>query len=184
MGWQWRNFFISAVFRHFVGQALRNVCRSDISRRHFLNEIAMVPDIFLKQLIQFYSNNATNIHHLTTHSMTCYLQNGDRIASTDMWRHFTLCIMATLRSRCGHYIFVPFLLQRVLRLGSITARHSGSGRQPNFAALNRGCHLSLAGRSSRWALSHILVCIFILRDRHPYSGLFSRTTWVSRHEKG
>jgi len=25
IGWQWRNFFISAVFRHFVGQALRNV---------------------------------------------------------------------------------------------------------------------------------------------------------------
>ena len=37
IGWQWRNFFISAVFRHFVGQALRNVCYSDVSRRHFLN---------------------------------------------------------------------------------------------------------------------------------------------------
>jgi len=29
-------------------------------------------DIFLNQLIQFYSNNATNLHHLTTHSMTCW----------------------------------------------------------------------------------------------------------------
>jgi len=28
-------------------------------------------DIFLNQLIQFYSNNATNLHHLTTHSRTC-----------------------------------------------------------------------------------------------------------------
>jgi len=27
-------------------------------------------DIFLHQLIQFYSNNATNLHHLTTHSTT------------------------------------------------------------------------------------------------------------------
>jgi len=38
IGWQWRNFFISAVLRHFVGQALRNVCCSDVSRRHFLNK--------------------------------------------------------------------------------------------------------------------------------------------------
>jgi len=42
IGWQWSNLFISAVFRHFVGQALRNVCYSDVSRRHFLNKIAMV----------------------------------------------------------------------------------------------------------------------------------------------
>jgi len=32
-----------------------------------------------------------------------------------------------------------------------------SGRQPNFAALNRGRHLCLAGRPSRWTLAHILV---------------------------
>jgi len=42
IGWQWRNFFISAVLRHFVGQALRNVCYSDVSRRHFLNKVAIV----------------------------------------------------------------------------------------------------------------------------------------------
>jgi len=35
--------------------------------------------------------------------------------------------------------------------------HSSSGRQPNFAALNRGRHLYSAGRPSRWALAHILV---------------------------
>jgi len=40
IGRQWRNFFISAVFRHFVGQAMRNICYSDVSRRHFLNKIA------------------------------------------------------------------------------------------------------------------------------------------------
>ena len=32
-----------------------------------------------------------------------------------------------------------------------------SGRQPNFAALNRGRHVCSAGRPSRWALAHILV---------------------------
>jgi len=43
---------------------------------------------------------------------------------------------------------------RVLR---VTARHSSSGRQPNFAALNRGCHLYSARRPPRWASAHILV---------------------------
>ena len=42
IGWQWRNFCISAVFRHIVGQALQNVCCSDVSRRHFLNKMAIV----------------------------------------------------------------------------------------------------------------------------------------------
>ena len=41
----------------------------------------------------------------------------------------------------------------------VTARHSSSGRQPNFTALNRGRHLYSAGRPSRWALAHILVII-------------------------
>jgi len=39
---------------------------------------------------------------------------------------------------------------------------SSSGRQPNFAALNRGRHLCSAGRPSCRALAHILVdCIFL-----------------------
>jgi len=32
---------------------------------------------------------------------------------------------------------------------------NSSGRESNFAALNRGCHLYSAGRPSRWALAHI-----------------------------
>ena len=44
-----------------------------------------------------------------------------------------------------------------MRLGSVTARHSGSGRQPKFAALNRVRHLYSAGRPSRRVLAHILV---------------------------
>ena len=39
---------------------------------------------------------------------------------------------------------------------------SSSARQPNFAALNRGRQLCLAGRPSRWALAHILVLSFSL----------------------
>jgi len=58
----------------------------------------------------------------------------------------------------------PCKFQQVLRLGSITAWHSSSGHQPNFAALNRGRHLYSAGRPSRWALAHILVWyIFIMK---------------------
>jgi len=39
-------------------------------------------------------------------------------------------------------------------IGSVTARHSNSGRQPNFVELSRGRHLCSAGRPSRWAGSH------------------------------
>ena len=46
---------------------------------------------------------------------------------------------------------------RVSRLGSVTARHSSIGRQPNFAALNRGRHLYSAWQPSRWASAHILL---------------------------
>ena len=34
-----------------------------------------------------------------------------------------------------------------------------SGRQPNFAALNRGHHLLSAEQPSRWALAHISSCV-------------------------
>ena len=45
---------------------------------------------------------------------------------------------------------------------------SSSGRQPYFAALNRGRHLYSAGRPSRWALAHIssyLSLMTILMER-------------------
>jgi len=51
----------------------------------------------------------------------------------------------------------PSYFQRVSHLGSVTARHSSTGRQRNFAALKRGRHLYLAGRPSRWELAHILI---------------------------
>ena len=41
-------------------------------------------------------------------------------------------------------------------IDSVTARHSSSGSQTNFAALSRGRHLHSAGRPSRWALARIL----------------------------
>ena len=38
--------------------------------------------------------------------------------------------------------------------------HGSSGRQPKFAALNRGRHLYSAGRPSRWAFAHISSSFF------------------------
>jgi len=49
----------------------------------------------------------------------------------------------------------PCKFQRVSRLGSVIARHCSSGRQPNFAALNRVRHLYAAGQPSHWAFAHI-----------------------------
>ena len=64
---------------------------------------------------------------------------------TSSWDHFV---------SLGH----PRKFKRLSRRGSVTARHSSSGRQPDFAAaLNRGSHLYSAGRPSRWALAHIVV---------------------------
>ena len=62
--------------------------------------------------------------------------------------------------RSGILLGAMFTLSPKLALSyfdSVTAQHSSSGRQQNFAALSRGCHLYSAGRPSRWALAHILV---------------------------
>jgi len=69
-----------------------------------------------------------------------------------------------LRSTSGWDRFVslghPSYLQLVSCLDSVTAWHCSSGRQPNFAASNRGRHLYSAGRPSRWTLAHIVVLEF------------------------
>ena len=56
----------------------------------------------------------------------------------------------------------PCKFQLVSRLGSVTAQNSSSGRQTNFAALNRGRHLYSAGRPSRWTLAHILFVVVVV----------------------
>jgi len=55
----------------------------------------------------------------------------------------------------------PYKFQRVLHLGSVTARHLVVGVSQT-AALNRGRHVCSAGRPSGWALAHILVELFSL----------------------
>jgi len=51
---------------------------------------------------------------------------------------YSVCVLQVLRSP----------------IGSITARHSSSGCEPNFAAPSTGHHLYSAGWPSRWALAH------------------------------
>jgi len=77
-----------------------------------------------------------------------------------------------LLASLGH----PFQFQRLSRLGSVTVQHSSSGRQPNFAALNRGCHLYSAGWPSLGALADILVCysIFLFLMQYYYSARNAR----------
>jgi len=52
-----------------VGQALTSVCYWDATWFSKWDSDNM--DIFLNQLIQFYSNNRTNLHHLTSYSVLC-----------------------------------------------------------------------------------------------------------------
>ena len=74
----------------------------------------------------------------------------------------------------------PCKFQWVSRLGSVTARHSSIGRQPNFAVLNRGHHLYSAGRPSRWALAHILVFSFF--PTTDFSTSLGRFSWNFPHD--
>ena len=69
--------------------------------------------------------------------------------------------------------------------GSVTARHSSSGRQPNFVALNRGRHLCSAGWPSRLALGHILVCLLATLQKNFWTDLHEifREGWQSANEQ-
>ena len=118
-------------------------------------------------------NDAKN-RHLCTIAQLCQAESSQlRHVSTigkKIVKHQYLLHMSSqygeLRPTNGWYRFGcfwhPSKFQRLSRLGGVTARYSGSGRQPNFAALNRGRHLYSAGRPSHWALAHILVVYSVL----------------------
>ena len=88
-----------------------------------------------------------------------------------------------LAASLGH----PSTFQLVSRLGSVTARHSSSGHQPNFAALNRGHHLYLSGWPSCWALAHIsrseyllTVCIVFSYQQRTQSKVKMKNTFTGQ----
>ena len=103
--------------------------------------------IFAKACIDNREKNSlsSNISSTCPHNMVNF-----ELRPTSGWDRFV-----TL----GH----PYTFQRVSRLGSVIARQCSSGHQPNFAAMNRGRHLCLAGRPSRWALAHISSLFFFPR---------------------
>jgi len=74
--------------------------------------------------------------------------------------------MVALCNRADHIYFHPvvcslFFFLQILMGFAPWQRYctASSGRQPNFAELNRGRHLCSAGRPSRWASAHILVLL-------------------------
>ena len=106
----------------------------------------------LRSIVQFCLAISSQLRHISTigkklvkqqYLLQMSPQYGE-LRPTSGWDRFT---------SLGH----PCKFQRVSRLGSVTAQHSSSGRQPKFAALNRGRYLYSAWRPSRWALAHILV---------------------------
>jgi len=81
----------------------------------------------------------------------------------DVWpspglEHNTIYTSSGLLPHNGILPGAKFTLRPSLALSyicSITAWHSSSRRQPNFATLSRGYHLYSAGRPSRWASAHV-----------------------------
>ena len=65
----------------------------------------------------------------------------------------------------------PYKFHRVLRLGSVTARHLVVGVSQT-AAFNRGRHLYSAGQPSRWVLAHISSFILFLLPRSSFFFFF------------
>ena len=114
--------------------------------------------------------NSPSGHHRTNLSghifaTKAYIDNRKKLVKQQCLPHMS-SQYGELRSTSGWDLLASFghssKFQRVSRLGSVTARHLSSGRQPNFAALNRGRHLHSAERPSRWALAHILVLMSLL----------------------
>jgi len=124
-----------------------------------------------KYRTQKWPKKSPSEHHRTTLSGWIFttkacIDNRKKLVKQQYFLHMS-AQYGELRPTSGWDRFVslghPIKFQRLSRLGIITARHSSTGHQPNFAALNRGRHLYSAGRPSGWALAHILV-VFCFRS--------------------
>jgi len=105
---------------------------------------------------------SSELRHLSASGKNLLSSNTSSTCRDNMVNFGLLTAEIYLLASLGH----TCKFQRVSRLGSVTARHSSSGRQPNFAALDRGRHLYSAGRPSRWALAHILVYHMQLAEKN------------------
>ena len=62
-----------------------------------------------------------------------------------------------LTAEIGSGVWAPLQISTGFASWQRYCTASSSERQPTFAAFNRGRHLYMTGRPSRWALAHILV---------------------------
>ena len=112
------------------------------------------------------------------------LKIGKKLVKQQYLPHMSLQY-GELRPTSGWDPFVslghPSKFQRLSRHGSVTARYSSSGRQSNFAALNRGRQLYSAGRPSRWASAHILVVIDAEWKSNNLAHISQQTTYISSY---
>ena len=131
-----------------------------------------------KYRTQKWCNNLRSEHHHTILSGYIFatkacIDSWEKLVKQQYLPHMSLQY-GELRPTSGWDRFVslghPCKFQRLSHLGCVTARYSSSGRQPNFAVLNRGCHLYLTGRPSRWASAHILVL-------HVFSKMLLLSKW-------
>ena len=90
---------------------------------------------------------------------------------------FLRLVMVALCNRADHYIGAPLQISTGYVSWQRYCTASSSGRQPNFAALNRGRHLCSAGRPSGWALAHILVIACFVNGKISVFGMSSNNKW-------
>jgi len=108
---------------------------------------------------QAVAKNLPSVHHHTTLlgyicAIKARIDNRKKLVKQQYLSHMFLQY-DELRSTSGWNLLAS--LGHHSKFQWVTARHSSSGRQPNFAALNRERLLYSAGWPSRWALAHIVV---------------------------
>ena len=148
--------WMSAILPHMVCLSVNLRCRFETCGSLKIQDAKVPKNRHLGTIAQLCRAISSQLRHVSTigkkHVKQQYVlqmspQYGE-LRPTNGWDRF---------GSLGH----PYEFQRVSRHGSDTAQNSSSGCQPNFVALNRGRHLYSAGRPSRWALAHILVCLFL-----------------------
>ena len=151
-------------------------CKNDAKNRH-QHTIAQLCGAESSQLSMFrqLKKNLLNSNIFSTcpHSIANFSPLAAEIGSGVWGTTYTTCIfLGSCPLTEFRHVQNPLCVQ-VLRcpilLGSVTARHSSTGHQPNFAALSsRGRHLYSAGRPSHWVLAHILVMVALWNRADHY----------------
>jgi len=104
IGWQWRDFFTPYLRQLFSRHDEGRLCKISAIVSSRFSKIVIRYGHFLKSLIQFCWNNATNLHHLTSHSTACCPRHRD---SRFLWRYFNISTWKSRQTianvRCSWY---------------------------------------------------------------------------------